>query len=245
MRTKLLRTYGVDDSQDTELAGIADDFLDDAIKDMNSHLYEFTKYNETIDLAAGTATYTLSDTDVDGVINDGSAIIPHKESYCYLLHSTNGTRLPLTYLPWVRFSERLGNAFGGNSGPPELYSFRNLESDGVVTFWPTPNNTNYDAVLEFYRHIPLYSELTSDSTKPNFPEGVETPLFYNAAKRLAIHLYGPGHPDVASFQALESKALSELKAVDKRHPDQQQRFVVSDFQAKQRSLGRRKLYIEV
>jgi hypothetical protein len=242
MVTKLLRTYGVDDSQDTELTAVAKDFLDDAVKDMNSHLYEFNRLSETIDLQADDNNYPLTNTDADGT--DGSTIVPYKESYAYLIDA-DGNRLPLTYLPWVRFAERLGNTFYSNSGPPELYSFKNIENDGKVYVWPTPGDLTYDMVIDFYRRIPLYSDLTNSTTSPNMPEEVETPLFYNALKRLAIHLYGPGHKDVEGFDALESKALTELKAVDKRHPDQQQRFVVSDFRNRNRSAGRRSLYIKV
>jgi hypothetical protein len=247
MRAKLLRTYGIDETQDDEIggdAGIADDFLDEAVKDMNSHLYEFNKRWQTLDLAAGTNNYELTDETAETEPTDGSNIIPYRESYAYLVDSAGG-RLPMTYLPWVKFAERLGNIFYSNTGTPELYSFRNIDFDGKVYVWPTPSNTTYDMVLEFYKRIPLYSETTAEGTTPSIPEDVETALFYNAAKRLAIHLYGPSHDDVAAFHELEQDALTRLKAVDKRHPDQQQRFVVSDFRNRNRVAGRRSLYIKV
>jgi hypothetical protein len=230
------------------------DLIDDVIKDMNSHLYEFNKFTTAgLTLVEGVNTVELFDT--IPASTDGSPaglgatnIVPFRESIAYVVKTSDSTRLPLTYIPWARFSEKLGNQLYSNSDLPELYSFRNIDYDGTVTLWPTPNSaaaTDHTLTVEAYRRIPLYSEVGDTESIP-VPEEVETALLYGACKRLAIHLYGPGHEDVAAFDTLESEAIDKLKGIDKRHPDQQQRFINVDHTKRaSRVAGRRALYIKV
>ena len=249
LKDAVLRVYGIDATQDSELDSIAADLLDQTIKDMNSHLYEFNKVNQTISpLIADTADYELDPMTAGpgGGVTPSTPAVPYKESQAYLL-KTDSSRVYLNYLPWVRFSEQLSGRFGSTSGIPSTYSFRNLEADGLLSLFPAPNAGtvgDYTLVLEYYRRIPLLSEVPDDDSTIAVPEEVETPLIYGACKRLAIHLVGASHPDVAAFAALEKISLEELKAVDKRHPDQLQRFRLID-RINRGQLDRNSLFIKV
>lgn len=241
---KVARQYGFNPQVDTELADIALDFLDEAVQDMNSHLYEFNKRSETVSLTDGTSTYTLSGGSAESTT---TPVIPYKESIAYLDHLTSTDRINLVYIPWVRFAEYVKNRVFAGTGEPELYSFRNIENDGTVTLYPTPGGTadTHVLVLEYYIRIPLISILANDATSPRIPEEVEVPLLYNAMKRMATHLYGPGHPDVGGFDVLEQRSLGRLQAVDKRHPDQNLRFQLVDNVKRGTHRSRRALYIKV
>lgn len=222
-----MRQYGV--ASDTELEGVVDEFINDTIRDYNSRTFEFNKRKETITFVANTAEYTLT---------AGTFL---KESMCYLIQSSNSAvRSTLVYLPYVHFQATYADGnYGMITGVPEVYTIRNVNNDGIVTFAPAPSDTTYKAVIEYYRRIPILSE---ESPIKAIPE-IEVPLMYGAMKRLAIHLYGPGHPDVAGFDSLERQALEEVAAIDKQHPDARMRFILCDKRAAWNQ--RRALYIKV
>jgi hypothetical protein len=218
----VLQVYGVDD--DTDLQTVVEGFLDDAVREMNSHLYEFNKRTETgIALSASTRDYTLTST-------AGAQV--YRESLAYLVTTAGVQQANLVYLPWAHFQSLYGDQTLVNSGVPSVYSMRNVDFAGTVSLQPIPNTSvasSYTLTVEYYRRIPLPYTDAEDPIEVA-PE-VETVLVYNAQKRLAIHLHGPGHKDVAAFDALERRAQEELQAVDKRHPDAQRRFRLVDHGA--------------
>lgn len=231
---KVAQVYGIDKDSDTELGTVVLGLLDDTVRDMNSHLYEFNK------IVQSNLPMTADNRDVN--LNQGV----YKESLGYLVRTDDGSKLLLVYLPYVNFVDQWEAGLFVGTNVPAAYTFRNVERDGVVSLGPKPNSataTDYTLTLEYYRRIPLISEVTVGVDVP--PEA-ETPLVYGAQKRLAVHLHGPGHPDVAGFNALEQQALGNLKAVDKRHPDTQKRFRLVDHTHKgKRRLNDGTIYIRV
>lgn len=225
--SRAMSTYGID--TDSELQTVVEGLLDDTIRDHNSHLYEFNKRVQTgIVLTGGTATYEL-------------AAATYKESLAYLVKTSDSTKQgPLVYLPYIRFRETYGDGAYITTGVPTVYTFRNLNNDGLVTLGAAPNTAtaaNYTLTVEYYRRIPLASV---EDPIEGFPE-LATPLLYGLMKRLAIHLYGPAHGDVSAFAGLEQEALGKVKSIDKRHPDQQMRFRLVDHVRRQSPFG--KVYI--
>lgn len=218
---------------DAEFRAKALEFLDDTCKDMNSHLYEFNKvFDQGIQLVDGQDFYQL-----------GSPF--YRESLAYLEKNSGGFRDPLTYLPWVHF-QRL-TLSGGDRGEGGYYSIYNVHDEGLVYLRPIPDDTtaaDYILDIEYYRRIPLVSAV-SEGESINVPQEVETALTYGAQKRMAIHIHGAGHEDVQALHQLEQQALARLKAVDKRHPDEQLRFRVVDFAARSRRSARGALYIRI
>ena len=219
------------------------DFLDEAVQDMNSHLYEFNKRSEVKTLVTSTQDYTLT----GGNAERGAPVVPYKESLAYIEDSNNSNRINLTFMTWYLFQDRANSRAWKGEGEPSIYSFRNMNDDGKVSLFPKPSSgfNGHYLTVEYYIRIPLISLLADNNTTPYVPEEVEIPLLYNAMKRMAIHLYGPGHEDVKGFWSLEMKALNELKALDHRHPDGGTRFILSDNLKRGTRTSRDTLYIKV
>lgn len=216
---KVTQLFGLKD--DNEMRGLAEHFLDDAIKEMNSYLFEFSRTMETgITLSASTQDYTLS------------GGLPFKESQAYLVNSSSGdAAAPLHYLPYVHFKrlfalEENTDAVS-TAGVPYAYTIRNLHDDGVVSLFPIPNTStasSWTLTVEYYTRIPLVSELALDTSQLDVPQEVETALVFGGQKRMAIHIHGPGHDDVKALDALENRARTRLQAIDRHHPDSNTRF---------------------
>ena len=212
---KVARLYGAD-SDDTDVAALALDFLDDCVADLNSNVYQFNMIQETgITLTDGTQAYDLASNFF-------------KDSLAYLNKTSDGEDGgPLTYLPWVSF-KKLGPS-NTNTGSPFRYSLFNVEDDGKVYLYPLPDSSiadNYTLTVEYYRRVPLISSVSA-GTGISVPREIENAIVYGAQKRMAMHIVGSGHKDVVSLAALELEALERLKKIDRTHPDGQYRFRIA------------------
>jgi len=109
---------------------------------------------------------------------------------------------------------------------------------------PTPDTStaaNSTLTFEFYRRTPRVSE----EDPLQVPREIEQLLIYGAQKRMAIHLLGASNPDVVSLQALETKALDDLRGVDKRSPDERLRFRLVDHVQNNRMLPHNYLVLKL
>lgn len=211
---RVSRLYGFD-SADSELAQVCLDALDDTIDDMNMALFDFNKLGESgIPLVEGQPWVLLTSQF-------------YRESQAYLVNSNGAMQDPLDHLPWSTYQRWYGDST--ITGTPEKYSLFNFEKEGKLYFYPTPDANAASAMtltVEFYRRIPLVSELgISDSL--DAPREVQSALVYGAQKRIALHL-GQSN-DIATLAGLEMQALERLKRVDKTHPDERKRFMLADF----------------
>lgn len=230
---RVLHPFG--NISDTELQTLALTFLDETVKEMNASLFDFMKTRQTsLAMVAGTREVTLENAF-------------YRESAAYLIKTSDSSiRSPLVYMPYAQFArEQQPEIFGNTSGHPIVYSCFN-EHLGILRLSPVPDSdaaTNYTLTIEYYKRIPLISSTVAGSSIDVPPE-VETPLVFGAQKRMAIHINGASDPDVASFDALEQRALDRLKNMDRRHPDEQARFKVVDSRFAAR-LDRGSVYIKV
>ena len=230
--TKVTQVYGAPD--DAELRGVAQGLLDDTIKDMNSHLYEFNKkILSSVTMTADTREITLND-DV------------YKEHVAYLHHTVDDeNEAPMTHLPHVHFLENYGDQSRFKVGIPKVYTFRSLHQDCKIMLGPAPSTsvaTDYTLTVEYYRRIPLVTE----DSQIDVPQEVQTALIYGAQKRMAIHIHADAaHPSVAAFHTLEKDALSRLKQIDKHHPDTVKRFRLVDRRGYRRGGVDTNVYIKV
>lgn len=213
MITKVVQVYG--NVGDDDLEGAAGGFLDDAVDDLNMYLWEFTRVKET------NLTFTADQEYVQ--INQPF----YRESIAYLskIVDTTKTNSALIYVPWIHF-ERL-RSVAAPSGTPDKYSLRNVERDGRVYFMPFPDAR---CAASFYLNIEYYQRILRPSEQDplHVPREIINAIIYSAQKRFAIMVYGAAHPDVASFASLEHQAVERLRAIDKRHPDEQIRFKIVD-----------------
>lgn len=221
--SKVASLYG--NSGDSELEAKALECLDDAIDDLNMHLWEFNKAEESgIVMTAAQSWVPLS-----------HAV--YRESAAFLVDTTSGDSGPhLKFYPWLEFQREWGKP--NDEGTPLVYSYFNIHAEGKLYLAPIPDSTTAtDCTLTFqyYIRIPRISELDS-SASLNTPREIEQAIVYGAQKRMAIWLLGSAHPDVAAFQALETKAYADISGVDKRRPDANLRFKLKGTE------GRNRLY---
>lgn len=205
-------TYGLDTDTDTaEFKPRVLAFLDEAVNDLNAFLFDFNKLSVSgITLTEGDETVPLPATF-------------YKESTCTLIKTGDTIGEVLAYIPYVHFVKLKATRYPTRPDIPFWYSLRNVEREGLLYLWPPPNAdvaANYTLILEYYRRVPLVSE----EDPLVVPREVQSYLMYNAQKRLALHLLGAGHPDVAALNALEEKALHRLRDIDQAHVDEQARF---------------------
>ncbi len=231
--TKVVQVYGAPD--DAELRGVAQGFLDDTIKEMNSHLYEFSKKKLTgVVLTENVQEYTLND-DV------------YKEHLAYIHHTVDDkNEAPMIHLPHAHFMDQWGEESRNAAQVPVVYTFRNLHGDCNILLAPAPAATiadEYTLTVEYYRRIPLVSE----DSQLDVPPEVQTALVYGAQKRMAIHIHADAaHRSVAALHLLEGDALRKLKAIDIHHPDTQKRFRLVDHSFRARkNFQRGEVYIRI
>lgn len=213
---KVCRLLGLS-TADSDFVQVALDSLDDTINDMNMALFEFNKMAE-----AGI------------VMTEGQPYVFltsrfYRESLAHLSANSGGVQPPLDFCPWTEFQRWYGDETV--LGCPHIYSLFNFEQEGRLYLSPTPDASTvstYTLSVEYYRRIPLVSTLGA-SESLSVPREVESALLYGAQKRLAIHVLGAAHPDVGALATLEMQALERLKRVDKTHPDEKKRFILSDF----------------
>jgi len=216
---------------DTELETVALRFLDDAVDDMNTHLWEFNKIMETgVVMTANQSWVALS--------------APfYREVAAFVVNTSDGASWPhLAFLPWIEFQRLYG--VPNEQGPPQVYSYFNTHREGKIYLAPRPDTStaaNATLTLEYYRRIPR----VSDEDPLQVPREIEQLLIYGAQKRMAMHLVGASNPDVAALQALETLALDNLRGVDKRSPDERLRFRLVDRVQSNRSLPRNYFVIKL
>jgi hypothetical protein len=204
------------DTTDSDLRKRAIRFLDSSIKDLNTGLFEFNKIVETgILMGSGQQWVQLGSN-------------AHKLSMVYLTHNTNGDEPPLTILPWDHFKRLYYQSV--KPGKPYVATNFNPEREGKVYLFHIPNDStvaDYTISVEYYTRIPLISEIAEGASLA-IPQEMENAIVFGAQKRMAEHLYGPGHKDVAAKSMLESQALERCKTSDRSKPGAQLRFRLCD-----------------
>lgn len=228
-----MQVYGAPD--DSELRGVAAGFLDDTIKEMNSHLYDFNK--------KVLSNVTLVDSEREVTLTDDV----YKEHLAYIHHTANDEdEAPLVLLPHAHFMTMYGDQTRFKTGIPVVYTFRSLHQDFKLQLGPAPSTSiadDYTLTVEYYRRIPLVTE----SSTLDVPQEVQTSLIYGAQKRMAIHIHADAaHPSVGALHELERDALSRLKQIDSHHPDTNKRFRLTDHTLKgRRAYNAGEIYIRI
>lgn len=206
-------TYGV--AGDVELEAKALQYINSAIDDANTHLWEFNKILDTgIAMVAGQPWVNVTAN-------------VYRESGCYLVNVATGVdpqrTTPLTMLPWIEYKRIYGTP--NTYGTPMVYAYHNIHREGRIYLAPTPPltgdlTTDYTLTFDYYRRIPH-----ADEEDPlSIPREIETLIIYGAKKRAAMDHVGASHPDVTTYAGLETQAMDVLRGVDKRSPDERLRF---------------------
>lgn len=212
MIERVTRTYGM--SGEADLEAMAGSFLDEAVDDLNTFLWEFAKVKQEGVALVNAQNYVSLATRF------------YKESMAFMIHTPSNTpNPPLVYVPWVHFERLRTDLVPG--GTPDRYSLFNVESEGRLYLQPTPDSkasTDYTLTIEYYQRI----DRPSEQDPLHAPREITNTIVYGAQKRLASVVFGAGHQDVQAFAAMEEQALERLRTIDRRHPDEQMRFRTVD-----------------
>jgi hypothetical protein len=202
---------------DPNLVERVDQFLDDAVKDLNTYPWESAKTSETFALTLDQQYVTLNP-------------LFFKESLVYLTHITSGNYTPMKGLPYVHF-KRLYPMTSPNQtihGTPTVYTIFNYEKTRRLQFDIAPDTntvTNFSLIVEYYKRLPLISS-TQGETSADIPDYFENTILYGAYKRMCAHLGDDSGVQV--YSGLEREALERLQRIDIMHPDAERRFRLID-----------------
>lgn len=200
---------------DSALVLRVEEFLNDAIRELNTYPWESAKIAQTYSLVADQQYVTL-DTNF------------FKESLVYLTNNTTGDSYPLKGLPYVHFKKLYPQDNPSTKGNPSVYSIFNFEKLRRLVFnlvVDTNTATNYTLTVECYKRLPYVTSVQGEQA-PDIPDYFENAILYGAYKRLCAHV---GDAEgVKIYEALEHSALEKLERIDIMHPDAERRFRLID-----------------
>jgi hypothetical protein len=184
----------------TEILGVAGDGINDAVRRMNSRIWEFNLTSEEITLVADQKEYDVDDT----------LKLPRHVEF---LNSSTVAVGRIFYIPpkdfLIRFADRTG------SGEPRYYTVLNPRNYGQMTFNIAPSSSwisTYPKVRHwFYRYIQTLTNATDTLAIPNDAERV----ILWGAKQYVAELYG-NDSQVAMAVRNYREAWDELKKQHRR-----------------------------
>jgi hypothetical protein len=230
LKTKVADLYGLGGDTDAEATAVK--ALDEAISEINMEMWEFLSSEETgITIVADQKYVTIP-------------TLFYKDRLAFLVRTSDSKQLdPLNYLDWPTFQKLYGPSPSGVLGKvnsiPQVYSVMNQNRDAKVYLGPTPTSdtaTNYTITIQYYERLRSATTADADDDLLVVPPEFEVPLLHKARQFFALLIAGPDSSDIAVFQALYDNAITNLREVDRRHPDETTRFRMYDrFRGYQRS----------
>lgn len=210
---KVARRYG--GQNDDEMKNIAKDCIDETIKDLNKDLYEFNIIRQS----------NITITADQSYVNIISGFFKPKNANL-IRTSDNYEEYPLSYIDWASY-KRMYSEDSSYTSRPVVYTSKNLHGEGRLYLGPTPDSStanNYTLRVDYYKRIPLCSEVDSLDI---FQEA-ENAILNGALRRFAEHITGPDSNDTRYYATLYLNDQDELKAIDRRQPDEMTRFRIVD-----------------
>jgi hypothetical protein len=198
MKTEVARF--VKSPNSTEVKGVAGDGINDAVRRLNSRIWEWNFTSEEISLVADQKEYDVHDT---------IKLPRHLE----FLNSSDVAQGRILYMPpkefLIRFPDRTG------SGEPRFYTILNPRNYGQMTFNQAPSASwvaKYPKVRHwYYRYL---QTLSGDSDTLAVPNDVERVVLWSA-KQYVAELYGNAQQiSIATMRYAEG--WSEMKKQHRR-----------------------------
>ena len=223
LKTKVTALYGL--SGDTSAEADALLALDEAISEMNMEMWEFLlSRQESIAMVANQNYVTIP-----------SAM--YKEKTVFVVRTPDGSfHPPLAYIDWPTYRRMYLVASEKGRSIPFVYS--TFGDEARVYLGPTPNDDaadNHTLTIEYYIRLRSATVADADDQILDVPVEFEVPLLHKARQFYALSIAGPESPDVIIFQKLYDDAITNMRQVDRRHPDEVTRFRMYDAN---RGLGR-------
>lgn len=151
--------------------------------------------NQTVDLVADTASYTL---------NPRPMAISNA-----LRRDANGNDIPLDILTR---NDYLALTDKDSSGAPvSIYYDHQVGTDNKMYIWPVPSNTDYDIIVYYQRTLEDFDAAADDA---DFPQEWYLPLAYNLATLLAPK-YGVPAGKMDRIAAMAKTMKEEVESFDR------------------------------
>lgn len=117
-------------------------FINRVIKELNTRPWKALLTAGTdITTTNGTRTYSLDS-------------LFYRESKVQRLDSNSKPAYTLQYIDWEQFQSRYDRQT--DTGAPYMYTLRNTDQDGIIDFYPVPDQT-YTITVQYYQRIPQLS----------------------------------------------------------------------------------------
>lgn len=214
--TQIARVVGGE--SEGEIRAQSLDCLNRVRRELNQHDWRFMKTTDSpITLVSGTSTYSLQSTF-------------RKPSFAYLIDAAGDQKFDLEYLDDEKASHLEPDK--AQIGQPLYYLLRNDYSDGLVTLFPTPNDSaaaNYRLVVEYYARIGAF--IDSNESEVFIPEELANVLIVGGQ---AYMLRERDRSSPAALQAFADYQRTKMLALtdDRRFADEKPRFTLSQRQRK-------------
>lgn len=180
-------------------------FINRAIKELNTRPWKaLLTANTNITTSAGTATYSLDS-------------LYYKDSKVQRLDTSNNPAYTLEYQDWEQFQMKVQQQ--SVTSAPLIYTLRNTHQDGLITFYPVPDQT-YTITVQYYPRITLLAE--NDDTL-SVPIEFENYIILRAQFYL-LDLFHHERSELKQRQSEEQMAM--LVRADEIHPDNHPRFTL-------------------
>jgi hypothetical protein len=216
LKTKVAQLYGL--GGDTTAEAQALQALDEAISEMNMELWDvLLARSESVAMVADTETVTLP-------------TLMYKEKDAYWVRTSDSQKgPPMTYLDWITFKRMYNSVPVSSTGLPRVYS--TFGDEATVYLAPTPNDDaadNFTLTFEYYTRLRSATVADADDQSLDVPAEWEVPLLHKARQFYALMVAGPDSKDIGTFQVMYNDAITNLREIDRRHPDETTRFRMYD-----------------
>lgn len=223
LKAKVAGLYGL--AGDTTAEAKAVQSLDEAISEMNMELWEQLLITSTGNALTAANNYIT-----------GPATL-YKTKAVYAVHTSSGrASTPMTQMDWANFKRLYGTVDPSNKQLPTVYS---LFGDSLTLYFNyapgTTNAAEYTITVDYYPRLRSATAADADDNTLDCPVEWEVALLYKAKQNFALLVAGPDAREIPIFQALYDKAITNLREIDRRNPDETTRFRMYD---RYRGLGR-------
>ena len=200
IKTAVLRDYGFDVGQNSDLDDKADEAILDALRGVSKMPWQWSRVRDaTATLTSGTATLTLSNT--VGVLDEKNVRI----------QDGSGSARLIEWMDPMIFDQVYGNDFT-RSGRPRAFTSEEYTETKVLRFFPTPNSA-YTIRFAYHRNIEFDSDGTAltDSDVLVAPNEVDELIILWSRLHMSMLVYGESDQRTRElFQRTEIKK-GELK----------------------------------
>lgn len=140
----------------------------------------------------------------------------YRESKCQRLDTNGLPEATLKFLDWEVFNRQIEKQV--DQAKPYLYTLRNVANDGLISFYPIPNDSVTVITVQYYQRIPT---LAQNNDLLAIPIEFENYIILRGQYYL-MDLFHHERSELKGQQSMQ--ALADLLRQDELHPDKNVRI---------------------